>query len=309
MSKKQKNRNLRRLRRFFLKTKIKFLKIIDLLFLKKRELKPWQIKLHEIIFGANTKSGKLFDVILFYVIIASIILVMLESVRELDAKFHLLFKILEWIITILFTIEYITRIITIKSPRKYVFSFYGIIDLLSTIPMYLSFIFVGSHSLVALRALRLLRVFRILKLARYMGESTNFVIALKESRAKIAVFLSFVVILCIILGTVMYLIEAPESGFTSIPRSVYWAIVTLTTVGYGDIAPITPLGQLIASAIMILGYGIIAIPTGIVSAQMVKRPSKKNLVTEVESCPNCLYDKHNIDADYCSKCGYKLNHE
>ncbi len=292
--------------RFIRKSRIYFLRIVDVLILKKRELRPWQKKLHEIIFGANTKSGKLFDVILFYVIIASIILVMLESVKELDAKFHLLFKILEWIITILFTIEYITRIITIKNPRKYVFSFYGIVDLLSTLPMYLSFIIAGSHSLVALRALRLLRVFRILKLARYMGESTNFVIALKESRAKIAVFLSFVVILCIILGTVMYLIESPETGFTSIPRSVYWAIVTLTTVGYGDIAPVTPLGQLIASAIMILGYGIIAIPTGIVSAQMVKT-KKAALFTEVESCPNCLYDNHTLDADYCSKCGHKLN--
>lgn len=295
-----------KLKRSLLKVKINYYKIIDLIFLKKRKLRPWQTKLHEIIFGADTKSGQLFDVVLFYVIIASIILVMLESVRELDAKFHLLFKILEWIITILFTIEYVSRIITVKNPRKYIFSFYGIVDLLSTIPMYLSFIFVGSHSLVALRALRLLRVFRILKLARYMGESTNFVIALKESRAKIAVFLSFVVILCIILGTVMYLIETPESGFTSIPRSVYWAIVTLTTVGYGDIAPATPFGQLIASAIMILGYGIIAIPTGIVSAQMVKT-DKSNMTTKVESCPNCLYDNHTANAEYCSKCGEKLN--
>jgi voltage-gated potassium channel len=227
-------------------------------------------------------------------------------VKELDNRFHTLFKVLEWVITILFTIEYITRIITIKNPRKYIFSFYGIIDLLSTIPMYLSFIVAGSHSLVALRALRLLRVFRILKLARYMGESTNFIIALKESRAKIAVFLSFVVILCIILGTIMYLIEAPESGFTSIPRSVYWAIVTLTTVGYGDIAPATPLGQLIASAIMILGYGIIAVPTGIVSAQMVKS-DKNEAITEVESCPNCLYDNHTSNAIYCSRCGFKLD--
>lgn len=293
-------------KRFIRKSRIYFLGIMDALILKKRELRPWQKKLHEIIFGADTKSGKLFDVVLFYVIIASIILVMLESIKELDAKFHLLFKILEWIITILFTIEYVTRIITIKNPRKYVFSFYGIVDLLSTLPMYLSFIIAGSHSLVALRALRLLRVFRILKLARYMGESTNFVIALKESRAKIAVFLSFVVILCVILGTIMYLIESPETGFTSIPRSVYWAIVTLTTVGYGDIAPATPLGQLIASAIMILGYGIIAIPTGIVSAQMVKT-NKATLFTEVESCPNCLYDNHTLDAEYCSKCGHKLN--
>jgi voltage-gated potassium channel len=302
----KKNPNNSKISRFFRKSKIYFHIIIDILFLKKRQLRPWQIKLHRIIFGANTKSGKLFDVVLFYVIIASIIFVMLESVSELDARFHTLFKVLEWIITILFSIEYITRIITIKTPRKYIFSFYGIIDLLSTIPMYLSFVFVGSHSLVALRALRLLRVFRILKLARYMGESTNFVVALKESRAKIAVFLSFVVIICIILGTLMYLIEAPESGFTSIPRSVYWAIVTLTTVGYGDIAPQTPLGQLIASAIMILGYGIIAIPTGIVSAQMVKT-DKKDLSTTVRSCKNCLYDEHAENAEFCSKCGFKLN--
>lgn len=307
MSKKESNISLiNKFKRFTRISKIYFLRIIDILFLKKRELRPWQVKLHEIIFGANTKSGKLFDVILFYVIIASIILVMLESVRSLDARFHTLFKVLEWIITILFTVEYITRIITIKAPRKYIFSFYGIVDLLSTIPMYLSFIFAGSQSLVALRALRLLRVFRILKLARYMGESTNFVIALKESRAKIAVFLSFVVILCIILGTLMYLIEAPESGFTSIPRSVYWAIVTLTTVGYGDIAPQTPLGQLIASAIMILGYGIIAIPTGIVSAQMAKSDHKEP-PTSVKSCSNCLYDDHDDDAKFCLKCGSNLN--
>lgn len=306
MSKEESNTGLtNKIKRFTRISKIYFHRIIDLLFLKKRELRPWQNKLHEIIFGANTKSGKLFDVVLFCVIIASIILVMLESVRELDARYHTLFKVLEWVITILFTIEYMIRIVTIKAPRKYIFSFYGIIDLLSTIPMYLSFIFVGSHSLVALRALRLLRVFRILKLARYMGESTNFVIALKESRAKIAVFLSFVVILCIILGTIMYLIEAPESGFTSIPRSVYWAIVTLTTVGYGDIAPQTPLGQLIASAIMILGYGIIAIPTGIVSAQMAKS-DKKEIPTTVKSCNNCLYDEHAADAKFCLKCGSNL---
>ncbi|NNC46724.1 MAG: ion transporter [Winogradskyella sp.] len=304
----RKNSLVSKINRFFRIFKLYFYRTIDVLFLKKRELRPWQIKLHEIIFGANTRSGKLFDVVLFYVIIASIILVMLESVREIDAKFHTLFKVLEWIITILFTIEYITRIITIKAPRKYIFSFYGIVDLLSTIPMYLSFIFVGSQSLVAFRALRLLRVFRILKLARYMGESTNFVIALKESRAKIAVFLSFVVILCIILGTLMYLIEAPDSGFTSIPRSVYWAIVTLTTVGYGDIAPQTPLGQLIASAIMILGYGIIAIPTGIVSAEMVKT-GKKEPITTVKSCNNCLFDEHAEDAEFCKKCGSSLNHD
>ena len=291
---------------FFLKVKINFLKLIDLLFLKKRELKPWQKKLHEIIFGADTRLGKLFDIVLFYVIIASIVLVMLVSVQELDAKYNLLFKILEWTITVLFTVEYIARIITIKNPRRYVFSYYGIIDLLSTIPMYLSFFIAGTHSLVALRALRLLRVFRILKLTRYIGESTNFVIALKESRAKIAVFISFVVIVCIILGTIMYLVESPESGFTSIPVSVYWSIVTLTTVGYGDISPATPLGQLIASAIMILGYGIIAIPTGIVSAQMSKNDHQQH-TNDIDSCPNCLFDNHSSGAKFCSKCGHNLD--
>jgi len=225
----------------------------------------WRAKLHEIIYEADTPIGKLFDVILLIAILASIVLVMLESVESIDNKYHGLLDISEWIITILFSIEYIARIVVVKKPIKYITSFYGIIDLLSTIPKYLSLLLVGSHSLVAFRALRLLRVFRILKLTRYIGESTNFVRALKTSRAKIAVFLSFVLILCIILGTVMYLVESKESGFTSIPRSVYWAIVTLTTVGYGDIAPITPLGQFIASIIMIMGYGIIAVPTGIVS--------------------------------------------
>ena len=271
--------------------------------------KKWKAKLHEIIYEADTSLGKLFDVVLFITIIGSIILVMLESVKSFDAKYHSFLNISEWIITILFSIEYIARIITVKKPLKYAFSFYGIVDLLSTIPKYLSFFLVGSHSLVALRALRLMRIFRILKLARYIGESTNFVRALKTSRAKIAVFLSFVLILCTILGTVMYLVESAEdSGFNSIPRSVYWAIVTLTTVGYGDIAPITPLGQFIASIIMIMGYGIIAIPTGIVSSEMTKS-LKRTVQTNTQSCPNCLSGKHRDNAEYCYNCGELLNNE
>ena len=267
----------------------------------------WKTKLHEVIYEADTRSGKFFDVVLFIAIIASIILVMLESVKSFDTKYHNFLNISEWIITILFSLEYITRIITVKKPLKYIFSFYGIVDLLSTIPKYLSFFLVGSHSLVALRALRLMRIFRILKLARYIGESTNFVRALKVSRAKIAVFLSFVLVLCTILGTVMYLVESGEgSGFNSIPRSVYWAIVTLTTVGYGDIAPITPLGQFIASIIMIMGYGIIAIPTGIVSSEMTKS-SRRHVQTNTQSCPNCLVEKHRDNAEYCYNCGELLN--
>ena len=268
----------------------------------------WRAKLHEIIYEADTPVGKLFDVILLIAILASIVLVMLESVESIDNKYHGLLDISEWIITILFSIEYIARIVVVKKPIKYITSFYGIIDLLSTIPKYLSLLLVGSHSLVAFRALRLLRVFRILKLTRYIGESTNFVRALKTSRAKIAVFLSFVLILCIILGTVMYLVESKESGFTSIPRSVYWAIVTLTTVGYGDIAPITPLGQFIASIIMIMGYGIIAVPTGIVSSEMT-RINKKDVHTNTQSCSNCLDSSHQDGSHFCHKCGERLNHE
>lgn len=261
-------------------------------------------RLHEIIYEADTRAGKIFDVVLLIAILASIVLVMLESVRSFDAKYHYFLDISEWVITILFSIECIIRIFSIKKPLKYIFSFYGIIDLLSTIPKYLSLILVGSHNLAALRALRLLRVFRILKLARYIGASNRLLVALKASKAKIAVFLFFIVIICIILGTIMYMIEGEENGFTSIPRSVYWAIVTLTTVGYGDIAPNTPIGQFIASIIMILGYGIIAIPTGIVTSEM----TKANAVhTNTQSCPNCLAEEHVDAAEFCYKCSHKLN--
>ncbi|WP_422104972.1 ion transporter [Winogradskyella sp.] len=269
----------------------------------------WRSKLHEIIYEADTPSGKFFDVVLLIAILASIVLVMIESVKSLDERFHDFLNISEWVITILFSMEYVARIVSVKKPLKYVTSFYGIIDLLSTIPKYLSLIFVGTHSLVALRALRLLRVFRILKLTRYIGASTNFIRALKTSRAKIGVFLLFVVILCIILGTVMYLVESEEgSGFSSIPRSVYWAIVTLTTVGYGDIAPATPLGQLIASLIMIMGYAIIAVPTGIVSSEMTKF-SKRDVHTNTQCCSNCLAENHRDGAEFCYNCGHKLHYD
>ena len=275
--------------------------------MSKKLNKNWKEKLHEIIYEADTPAGKFFDVVLLIAIIVSILFVMLESVEWIDKKYHDLLNIAEWVITILFTMEYIARVISVKNPKKYIFSFYGMIDLLSTIPKYLSLFLIGSHHLVALRALRLLRVFRILKLTRYIGESTNFVRALKSSRAKIAVFLSFVIILCVILGTVMYLVESEEgSGFTSIPRSVYWAIVTLTTVGYGDIAPATPLGQLIASLIMIMGYGIIAVPTGIVSSEMTK-VNKNEVDTNTQSCSNCLEDTHRDNAQFCHNCGNHLH--
>jgi len=283
----------------------------------------WRSRLHEIIYEADTPAGKAFDVVLLIVILASLAFVMLESVSHIDLKYHQFLYIAEWVVTILFSVEYIARIITVKKPLKYIFSFYGIIDLLSTIPMYLSFIMAGSHALVALRALRLLRVFRVLKLARFLGASNMLASALKASRAKIAVFLFAVLILSVIFGTLMYLIEGADSGFTSIPISVYWCIVTLTTVGFGDIHPVTPVGQLIAAVIMIMGYGIIAVPTGIVSAEYSaskdsnaknddKSTSNKNtsdVQLNTQSCHNCNATNHKDQAEFCYSCGYRLHHE
>ena len=274
---------------------------------KNTSKKNWKTKLHEIIYEADTKEGKWFDIILILTILVSILLVMLESVESFDAKYHNFLNISEWIITILFTLEYIARIVTIKKPSSYIFSFYGIIDFLATVPKYLSIIFVGTHALIALRALRLLRVFRILKLTRYLGASMNLTKALKASKIKIFVFLFSVIVLTIILGTIMYLIEGPKNGFTSIPHSMYWAIVTLTTVGYGDLAPHTPFGQFIASIVMILGYVIIAVPTGIVTSEMTKQDN--NINTNTQSCSNCSHDKHLDQAKFCHKCGEKLHDE
>lgn len=269
-------------------------------------------KLHAIIYEADSPMGKLFDIVLLILIVVSVILVMLESVTSIDTHYHELLYIGEWIITIFFTIEYILRIITVKKPSNYIFSFYGIIDFLSTIPLYLSFILAGSNALLAVRALRLLRVFRILKITRYLGEANKLNKALKDSRPKILVFLFAVLILSIIAGTIMYLVEGEESGFVSIPISVYWCIVTLTTVGFGDIAPITPLGQFIAAIIMIMGYGIIAVPTGIVSAEYAskKKPHIDDpgyVHVNSQSCQNCNENSHRDSADFCHKCGSFLH--
>ena len=260
--------------------------------------------LHEIIFEADTKEGKFFDVALLVVILISVALVMLESVPEIQQDNRQILKILEWAITIIFTVEYILRIIIIKKPFRYIFSFYGIIDFLSVIPTYLSLLIIGSQSLVVIRVLRLLRVFRILKLTRYTQAGKTLARAMWNSRAKVSVFIFFVLIIVTIFGTIMYIIESGEdSGFTSIPRSIYWAIVTLTTVGYGDISPTTPFGQFIASIIMIMGYAIIAVPTGIVTAEIIKPTFRSN--TQV--CPECLCDSHEDNATFCKKCGCKLN--
>jgi voltage-gated potassium channel len=283
--------------------------------LKPQNKKSWRYKLHEIIYEADTPLGKLFDVVLLFLIVLSVVLVMLESVKWIDIKYHDILYFCEWVITIFFTIEYIARIITVKKPTSYIFSFYGIIDFLSTIPLYLSIILAGSNYLIAVRALRLLRVFRILKITRYVGESNKLARALRDSKAKILVFLFAVLIIAIIAGTLMYLIEGEESGFVSIPVSVYWCIVTLTTVGFGDIAPVTPLGQLLAALIMIMGYGIIAVPTGIVSAEYTKSLGKQDVLgkdyvhVNTQACRNCGAQKHRDDAKFCHKCGNELHPE
>jgi voltage-gated potassium channel len=267
--------------------------------------KSFRDRLYEIIFEADTKAGKWFDIVLLLLIVISIIVVMLQSVASYHDKYETLFNALEWIITIIFSIEYLARIYVTNKPKTYIFSFFGIIDFLSTIPKYLAMFSIGSTALVAFRALRLLRIFRVLKLSPFIGEAEGLSKALQRSKAKISVFLLAVLSLTIILGTIMYLIEVNEnSGFDNIPKSMYWAIVTLTTVGYGDIAPVTPFGQFLASIIMILGYGILAVPTGIVSAEYSRQ---KQVHTSTQSCPNCNASDHHDDAQFCYDCGAKMN--
>ena len=235
-------------------------------------------KLHTIIFEADTRAGKLFDIILLWAILISIVVVMLESVVSISEAYNTEIKFIEWSFTVLFSIEYIARIIAVKKPLKYIFSFYGIIDLLSILPTFIGLFVSGTHSLSVIRSIRLL------------------------SKDKITVFLFAIISLAIILGTLMYIIETPESGFTSIPRSIYWAIVTLTTVGYGDISPVTVLGQTIASIVMIMGYSILAVPTGIVGVELAKLESR----ISSQSCPDCSKEGHDLDAEYCKYCGGKL---
>ena len=261
-------------------------------------------RLFIIIFGTETPAGKAFDIGLLIGIILSIAAVMLESVPSLETQYGQVFRVIEWVLAIAFTLEYGIRIYVTDRKSKYVFSFYGLIDLLSVLPNYLSLIFTGTQYLLVIRALRLLRVFRILKLGRFVGEGEQLSKALKASRHKIIVFLGSVMALVIIMGTIMYLIEGGENGFTSIPRAVYWAIVTLTTVGYGDIAPQTILGQTIASFVMIMGYAIIAVPTGIVTVEMQK--IKSGLQAELNNCKHCGGVGHDEDANYCKFCGEPL---
>ncbi len=256
-----------------------------------------------IIFGTNTFWGKTFDIVLLIVIILSIITVMLESVKSIAINYGYELKIIEWVFTIMFSIEYLARIMASPKPLKYIFSFLGIIDFLAITPTFLNIFFKGSHAVVVLRSIRLIRIFRIFKLARYMGGAKTIYTALRASIPKIVVFLVAVVSLTIILGTFMYLFEGNQNeGFSDIPTSIYWAIVTLTTVGYGDIIPITFLGKIMASVIMILGYGIIAVPTGIVTGEFIHEKKLKNKI----ACKNCFISGHDMDAKYCKFCGTKI---
>ena len=269
---------------------------------KPRSASRWRYRLHEIIFEADTPAGKLFDLALILSISLSVLIVMLDSIASWRTAYGQLFFQLEWLFTILFTIEYALRLSCIGRPLKYAGSFYGIVDLLSILPSYISLFLPAGKYLLVIRILRLLRVFRVLKLVQYVGESTHLKRALWASRRKITVFLLSVFLLMVFFGSIMYIVEGPENGFTSIPRSVYWAIVTMTTVGYGDISPRTNLGQALASLVMIFGYGIIAIPTGIVTSELT---FGKTLTTQ--ACPECGREGHEINARHCKYCGAELN--
>jgi len=272
-----------------------------------KNLNPTKEKLHEVIFEADTDAGKLFDVILLIAILASVVVVILESVPNLDDRYGPYFRAIEWIFTIFFTIEYGLRLYAVYKPIKYAASFFGVIDLLSILPTYLSLFFAGTQSLMIVRGLRLLRVFRIFKLANFLVQGQVIIAALKSSRAKISVFVIFILIIVSIFGSIMYLVEGSQNPqFDSIPRSIYWAIVTLTTVGYGDISPVTSFGQFIAAIIMISGYAIIAVPTGIVTAEVIGASNRKEGKISSQNCRYCSMDGHDKDAIYCKYCGEKL---
>jgi len=260
-------------------------------------------QLYTIIFGHNTPAGKWFDMVLIYSIIISVLVVLLDSLTVLNATYNIYFKVLEWLFTIFFTLEYAIRIYCSPNRWRYIFSFYGLVDLLSIIPTYLSLFFSEASYLLIVRLLRVLRIFRILKLVQYLGEANILGRSLLMSRRKILIFFSVVVVLATIFGSLMFIVEGPENGFTSIPKSIYWTIVTITTVGYGDITPQTILGQIIASMVMLTGYSIIAIPTGIFTAEIAQEMRRQRAI---KNCGNCARSDHEADAHYCRHCGAEL---
>jgi len=267
-----------------------------------KQSSSWRETLHTIIFEADTPGGKLFDVILIVSIIMSILVVMLDSVAWIRATYGHVLNYVEWFFTILFSIEYILRILCVTSPASYMKSFFGIIDILAILPSYLSIIIPGTQYFLVIRVLRVLRIFRVLKFVQYVSEARLLMQALRASRRKITVFIFVVMTMVIILGSFMYVIEGPEHGFTSIPTAIYWAIITFTTVGYGDITPMTALGQTLSAVVMILGYSIIVVPTGLVTVEL----SRTNYTISTQACPNCGAEGHDIDASYCKYCGTKL---
>jgi len=265
--------------------------------------RPWRDTLFEIIFEADTPAGKWFDIILIICISLSVLAVMLDSVSSVREKYGQFLYAIEWFFTILFTIEYILRLICVRKPARYAVSFFGIVDLLAILPTYTSLFIFGSRHLAVIRILRVLRIFRVLKMGHHTKEAALLKKALYASRRKIFVFLFVVLTLVVIIGSVIYIIEGEKNGFTSIPRSVYWAVVTLTTVGYGDISPNTGPGQFLAALVMILGYSIIAVPTGIVTVELSQAYTDKSTS---QACPNCSAEGHDRDAQYCKFCGEKL---
>jgi voltage-gated potassium channel len=262
----------------------------------------WRARAHEIIYEADTPLGRTFDIALLSSIIISIIAMMLESIAGVRLRFGGILRGVEWLFAVLFSIEYVLRILSVRHPLRYVWSFFGIVDLLAVLPTYAGLFLAGSQYFLVIRAFRLLRVFRMLKLARIVGEARILILALKASRPKITVFMVPVLVAVLIAGSVMYVVEGEASGFTSIPRSIYWAVVTMTTVGYGDVAPVTPLGQTLAAFLMILGVGVIAVPTGIVTAEL----AIAGRAVSTQACPSCGEDGHDHDAEFCKYCGSAL---
>jgi voltage-gated potassium channel len=263
----------------------------------------WRGGLHEVIFEAETPAGRAFDVALIGLIILSVLAVMLESIGAVRERYGAELYAAEWAFTLIFTVEYVLRLFSVRRPLRYAASFFGFVDLLAIVPTYLSLLVPGSHYLLVVRILRLLRVFRVLKLAEYLTEADVLTRALRASRRKISVFLLTVLTLVVVIGALLYVIEGEENGFTSIPASIYWAVVTLTTVGYGDISPKTPLGQTVAALVMIIGYGIIAVPTGIVTVEIAQAARR---VVSTQACPECGAEGHDADAVYCKYCAAKL---
>ncbi len=271
---------------------------------RKDSLSGWRKVAFEVIFEADTPAGKWFDVVLILCIVASVVVVMLDSIAGVKESHGRLLNVLEWFFTILFTVEYILRLVCVRKPARYAVSFFGVVDLLAIVPTYAGLVLVGTHYLVVIRILRVLRIFRVLKLGECVSEANVLKRALIASRKKIFVFIFTVLTMVVIIGSIIFLVEGPDNGFTSIPKSVYWAIVTLTTVGYGDLSPQTPFGQLLASMVMILGYSIIAVPTGIMTVELTQAAKDKRITSQ--TCPECSKQGHDPDADHCKYCGARL---